>query len=91
MSRSPLTRIHMGPKAVSASERARAAGLFRAPHSANDNYKQGGTRGLLGEFLGAVRKARDLAGYIGIFERVSRMLKQRRKRAAPDSLDANRR
>ena len=91
MSRSPLTRIHIRTKPDSEKGRARPGGLFHAPYCANDNYKQGGTKGLLGEFHDALRKAQHLAGQIGIFARASRMLKGQRKRAIPDSLNAKRR
>lgn len=75
MSRSPLTRTHIRMKPDSEKGRARAGSLFHAPHYANDNNKQGGTKGLLGEFHDALRKAQHLAGHIGLFARASRMLK----------------
>lgn len=75
MLRSPLTWIHTHSHFVLEKRRAHVAGFLRVPQFANDNYKQGGTKGFVGEFYQAFRKIQTV-----LFERVSGMLKGLRKK-----------
>ena len=80
MLRSPQTWIHTHAHFVLEKRRAHVAGPLRVPRFANDNYKQGGTKGLFGEFYQAFRKARNVALRFVLFERASGMLKGLRKK-----------
>lgn len=80
MLRSPLAWIHTHSHFVLEKRRAHVAGFLRVPQFANDNYKQGGTKGFVGEFYQAFRKVQDLALHTVLFERVSGMLKGLRKK-----------
>ena len=80
MLRSPLTLIHTHSQFVLEKRRAHAAGLLRVPQFANDNYKQGGTKGFFGEFYQTFRKIQNVALHFFLFERVSGLLKGLRKK-----------
>jgi hypothetical protein len=80
MLRSPQTWIHTHEHFVLEKKRAHVAGLLRVPQFANDNYKQGGTKGFFGEFYQAFRKVRNVALHFVLFERASGRLKRLRKK-----------
>lgn len=79
MLRSPLTWIHTHSHFVREKRRAHGARLFSVPQSANDNYRQGGTKGLAREFYQAFHRVQEVALHF-VFERASGMLKGLRKK-----------